>query len=287
MKKKLSLLLALALAFSIPIAATATTTPEIEWSKSFGGSGYDSVISSQQTTDGGYIMAVQSDSNDGDVTGNHGGYDYWIVKLTKSGAISWSKCLGGSGSDDVYGIQQTSDGGYIAAGASGSKDGDVAGNHGGYDAWIVKLTSNGEISWSKCLGGSNADCAYSIQQTNDGGYIVAGVSNSNDGDVSGNHGYNDYWVVKLNSNGEISWSKCLGGSGFDGTRIIQQTRDGGYCAACYSDSTDGDITKNHGIVDYWVAKFDNNVIYKTSRLSGGFYLYKIWGSVNNFVQTNI
>lgn len=258
MKKKLSLLLALALAFSIPIAATATTTPEIEWSKSFGGSGYDSVISSQQTTDGGYIMAVQSDSNDGDVAGNHGGYDAWIVKLTSNGEISWSKCLGGSNADCAYSIQQTNDGGYIVAGVSNSNDGDVSGNHGYNDYWVVKLNSNGEISWSKCLGGSGFDGTRIIQQTRDGGYCAACYSDSTDGDITKNHGIVDYWVAKFDNSGAISWNKCLGGSDVDCPYSVQQTSDGGYITAGESRSNDGDVTGNHGGGDAWVVKLESS-----------------------------
>ena len=85
------------------------------------------------------------------------------------------------------------------AGYTESNDGDVSGYHGGdYDAWVVKLNSSGDILWQKCLGGTIDDRAYSIQQTSDGGFIVAGFTVSNDGDVSGNHGASDAWVVKLN-----------------------------------------------------------------------------------------
>ncbi|MFA5620118.1 MAG: T9SS type A sorting domain-containing protein [Weeksellaceae bacterium] len=105
--------------------------------------------------------------------------------------------MGGSGFDWATSIQQTTDGGYIVAGYSDSNDGDVTGNHGWLDYWVVKLDSTGNIQWQKSLGGSNNDFAYSIQQTTDGGYVVAGYSDSNDGDVSGNHGNSDYWIVKL------------------------------------------------------------------------------------------
>jgi len=166
-------------------------------------------------------VAGETWSNDGDVSGNHGGSDYWVVKLNSSGDIEWQKCLGGTNSDGgifndyIYSIQQTSDGGFIMACETMSNDGDVSGNHGSYDAWVVKLNSLGDIEWQKCLGGTNRDIANSIQQTSDGGFIVAGYTYSNDGDVSGNHGYCDAWVVKLNSSGDIEWQKCLGGTNWD------------------------------------------------------------------------
>ena len=111
--------------------------------------------------------------------------------------IEWQKCLGGNSWDRAYSVQQTSDDGYIVAGYTDSNDGDVSGYHGGGDVWVVKLDRYGNIKWQKALGGSYDDKAYSVQQTSDGGYIVAGSTYSNDGDVSGNHGEDDVWVVKL------------------------------------------------------------------------------------------
>ena len=111
----------------------------------------------------------------------------------------WQRSLGGSGWDSAESIRQTSDGGYIVAGWTASTDGDVSGNHGGTDAWVVKLDGAGNPVWQRCLGGSWEDDAYSIQQTSDGGFIVAGGTESTDGDVSGNHGDSDVWVVKLPS----------------------------------------------------------------------------------------
>ena len=124
--------------------------------------------------------------------------------------IEWQKPLGGSSNDATSWGQQTSDGGYIVAGWSGSNDGNASGNHGGSDYWIVKLNSTSNIIWQKSLGGTNSDEATNIQQTSDGGYIVTGFSNSNNGDVSGNHGNLDFWVVKLNSTGNIVWQKSYG-----------------------------------------------------------------------------
>ncbi|KKH97277.1 hypothetical protein EO95_16555 [Methanosarcina sp. 1.H.T.1A.1] len=236
--------------------ASAKPAPEIEWQKLLGGSGDDFAVGAQQISDGSYIVVGQSNSTDGDVTGNHGKDDYWVVKLDTERNIEWQKCLGGSDKDGARDIQQTSDGGYIVTGSSYSTDGDVTGNHGKDDYWVVKLDPKGNIDWQKCLGGSGYDFAYSIQQTSDGGYIVAGHSDSKDGDVTENHGKDDYWVVKLDTKGNIDWQKCLGGSGYDFAYSIQQTSDGGYIVAGHSDSKDGDVAGNHGINDYWVVKLD-------------------------------
>ena len=228
-----------------------------EFSKCLGGSSDDYAASMQQTSDSGYIVAGYTRSTDGDVTGNHGDYDFWIVKLTEDGTITWQKCLGSSAVDCAYSVQQTSDNGYIVAGSTRSTDGDVTGNHGNYDFWIVKLTEDGIIDWQKCLGGSAVDCAYSVQQTSDNGYIVAGSTHSTDGDVTGNHGDGDCWMVKLTEDGTIAWQKSLGGTGYDYAASVRQTSDGGYIVAGYTESTDGDVTGNHGSNDYWIVKLDN------------------------------
>ena len=238
---------------------------DLEWQKSLGGAGYDEASSIQQTTDGGFIVAGISNSNDGDVSGNHGLGDYWIVKLSPAGNIVWQKSLGGTGDDWALSIKQTAGGGYIVAGSSSSNDGDVTGHHGGgnySDDWIVKLDSLGNLVWQKSLGGSNIEDARSIQPTIDGGYIVAGYSNSTDGDVTGNHPHTygspsfDYWIVKLDTSGNIDWEKSLGGSDEDFGHSVQQTSDSGFAALGFSSSDDGDVAGFHGSRDYWITKLD-------------------------------
>jgi hypothetical protein len=245
----------------------------IEWQKCLGGSLNDGGRSIQQSTDGGYILNGYTQSNDGDVLGNHGNIDALVVKLTSLGVIQWQKCLGGSLYDNGYSIQQTIDGGYILTGYTNSNNGDVFGNHGGNDVWVVKLTSLSVIQWQKCLGGNSDDYAYSIQQTTDGGYILTGVTFSNDGDVSGNHGSADTWVVKLNSLGVIEWQKCLGGSLNDGGRSIQQTTDGGYILNGKTNSINGDISGNHGNGDSWVVKLSSNLGIEQQSYNKLFSLY--------------
>ncbi len=244
----------------------------IQWQKSLGGTDTEAARAIQQTDDGGYIVSGYSNSNDNDVSGNHGGMDFWIVKLDNTGTIQWQKSLGGSGNDLSYSIQQTNDGGYISAGLSTSNDGDVSGNHGGNDYWIVKIDNGGVIQWQKSLGGTATDNANSIQQTSDNGYIIAGVTSSNDGDVTINNGGADYWVVKLDNNGIIQWQKSLGGTGGENAFEVQQTNDNEYIIAGYSGSNDGDVTGHHGtssILDYWVVKLDNTGTIQWEQSYGG------------------
>ena len=164
--------------------------------------------------------------------------------------------------DWVYSVTVTPDGGYIVAGYTLSNGGDVRGKHGGADFWIVKLDKDGNVEWQKCLGGSNDDAAYSVAVTPDGGYIVAGVTWSNDGDVSGNHGYGDFWVVKLDGEGNIVWQRALGGNEDDSALSVSVTPDGGYIVAGYTQSYDGDVKGWHEgydenwkpYPDFWIVK---------------------------------
>jgi len=255
--------------FIISATISLSAQVEIEWQRCFGGTSGDYAQSIRQTSDGGYVVAGYTWSNNGDVSGNHGNFDYWVVKLDSAGNLLWQKCLGGSGTDDAYSIQQTSDGGYVVAGSTSSLDGDVSGSHGLLDYWVGKLDAAGNLQWQKCLGGTGTDWAYSIHQTSDGGYVVAGYTWSTDGDVSGNHGYCDYWVVKLDTAGNLQWQKCLGGTLQDFAQSIQQTSDGGFVVAGETTSADGDVSGNNGGYDYWVVKLDTSGIIQWQKCLGG------------------
>ena len=235
----------------------AQTAPSIEWQKCLGGSSEDEAHSIIETSDGGFIVAGNSFSTNGDVSNNHGFEDFWIVKLNGAGLVQWQKCIGGSNHDKARSIDQTSDGGFIVAGNTWSTDGDVSNNDGSDDFWVVKLDSTGNLQWEKSLGGSSHDFATSIAQTNDEGYIVAGYTQSSNGDVTGNQGYTDYWIVKLDAYGDLQWQKSMGGSDIDLALSISQTSDGGYIVAGYVLSTDGDVsTYNGGYGDYWIVRLD-------------------------------
>jgi gliding motility-associated-like protein len=235
----------------------AHAQPPIQWENNLGGSKLDAGNAIEQTTDGGYVVAGEAGSSDGDVGGNQGINDYWIVKLDGSGKLVWENNLGGSNWDVASDIEQTSDGGYVVAGASQSNDGDVDGNQGRSDYWIVKLDSRGQLLWENNLGGFDIDRANDIEQTSDGGYVVAGLSRSDDGDVGGNQGEVDYWIVKLDSRGQLLWENNLGGSDGDRANDIEQTSDGGYVVAGWSRSSDRDVGGNQGFRDYWIVKLDS------------------------------
>ncbi|HRB25676.1 MAG TPA: T9SS type A sorting domain-containing protein [Bacteroidia bacterium] len=234
----------------------------IQWQNTIGGNSWDELESLEQTTDGGYILGGYSYSDiSGDKTENcQGNHDYWVVKLDASGNIQWQNTIGGNLDDLLYSVQQTSDGGYILGGASGSGfSGDKTESSQGYfDYWVVKLYTTGNIQWQNTIGGGSLDHLNSIQQTSDGGYILGGVSIS---DISGDktensQGANDYWVVKLDASGNIQWQNIIGGNSGDYLTSIQQTTDGKYILGGYSESNiSGDKTESsQGNFDYWVVK---------------------------------
>jgi len=244
--------------------------PNIEWQRALGGTGTETLFSINLSNDGGYITAGTTSSNNGDVSGNHGSLDLWVVKLSNTGQVQWQKCLGGTSYENATSVAQANDGGYIVAGKTNSNDGDVSGHHGSADYWVIKLNAFGAIEWQKTLGGSEDDDSFSIQATMDGGYAVAGYTGSSDGDVSVHYGYADYWIVKLSSTGAIEWDKTLGGAnGADQAFCMRHTSDGGYILAGESSSSNGDISNSQGGTDFWVVKLDSIGDIEWERSLGG------------------
>jgi len=206
----------------------------LEWQKTFGGSGNDWASSIQQTTDGGYIVAgVTTSFGAGDC-------DVYVLKINPDGSLAWEKTFGGNGEDQAASIQQTTDGGYIVAGVTTSF------GASGYDVYVLKLNSDGSLAWQKTYGGSGSDLANSIQQTTDGGYIVAGNTWPFG---AGNY---DVCVLKLNSDGSLAWQKTFGGEGQDQAYSIQQTTGGGYIVAGCTQSFGA------GNYDVYILKLDSN-----------------------------
>lgn len=229
----------------------------MEWENELGGSGDDGGFSIVETEDHGFFATGQSNSTDGDVTGNHGGYDIWVVRLSSSGELQWQRSLGGSDQEEGDAIRATPDGGCIVAGYAQSTDGDVSGNHGAGDFWVVKLDATGEIQWENALGGSAQDWPSSIALCNDGGYLIGGYTTSVDGDVTGPQGNMDGWLVKLDDTGNLVWQRTLGGSGQDRVHCVQANPESGSILMCNTNSNDGDVTGNQGGYDSWVVRLDD------------------------------
>ena len=254
----------------------------IEWQRCLGGTGTDWATDVQQTADGGYIVAGSTASTDGDVTGVHGGFDAWMVKLSPAGGIQWQRCLGGTGADHANAVAQAGDGGYILAGSTASSDGDVVGYHGPHpygsfypDLWVVKLDPGGAPAWQSRLGGSDGEVALDVRQTADGGYVVAGVASSADGEIGvdfpGSYVDTDAVVVKLDAGGTPEWHASLGGAEDDAANSVDQTPDGGYIVAGTVRSLwgSGDVYGNHGNADAWVVKLNATGWFVWQRSLGG------------------
>jgi len=224
------------------------------WFKHYGGTHIDVAHSIQPTSDGGFIVAGKTESF------SHGDNDFAIYKLYSSGNKDWFKHYGGSNIDIAYSIRQTSDGGYIVAGKTTSY------TYGGYDFAIYKLNSNGNKVWFKHYGGTENDYALSIQQTSDGGYIVAGDTNSY------TYGSYDFAIYKLNSIGNKVWFKHYGGSNDDIGRSIQQTSDGGYIVSGYTESY------SYGNDDFAIYKLNS---------SGNKVWFKHYGGSNDDIARSI
>ena len=207
----------------------------IQRNQTYGGAGADSAYSMVQTSDGGYALAGETYSS------GAGDSDFWLVKVDSSGSMQWNKTYGEPTADRANSIIQTNDGGYALAGYS-------TGKNASNDLWFVKTDSMGNMQWNRTYGGSRWDDADSVIQTSDGGYMLAGTTNSLSDDTYIPH---DCWLVKTDSDGNMEWNKTYdkdGGS--DGANSLLQTSDGGYTLAGH---TGGFIGQN-----VWIIKTDSD-----------------------------
>ncbi|MBE0538347.1 MAG: hypothetical protein IH620_01435, partial [Ignavibacterium sp.] len=224
--------------FLITLVINAQAPPDVSWSRTFGGSGMDWGYYSVQTNDGGFITLGRKDNGSLNM-------DAWLIKTNINGDTLWTKTYGADYIDEAYIVKQTSDGGYILAGAS-----TAFGWYG--EGWLLKTDINGNVIWSKGfhpnISGQNEwDNFYDVIETSDGGFIALGFG-----------GYQDYywqaWILKVNSNGNVIWNKSFGDQ-FIWERLysFQQTSDGGYIAVGDKHFTYGDTTSHDG----WLVKFNS------------------------------
>jgi hypothetical protein len=199
--------------------------------------------------------------------------------------IRWEKSYGGKNPNYLFDVQPTADYGFILAGSSvsGSTGSKTEENGGDLDYWVWKMDENGEADWQKSFGGPGFDMLQSIHGTNDGGFILAGTSNSPKGldKRDNNKGGNDYWVIKLNAKGGEQWQKTIGGTGTDDLVCVVPTREGGYLLGGNSSSSPvhtkkgdlfGDKTEIcRGSTDYWIVKLDTTGTIKWQKTYGGLY----------------
>lgn len=239
----------------------------------FGGSDVDVSYGAVQTNDGGFVLVGRTTSNNGDITdGNNGSTDILVVKFSAIGAIEWDKTYGGSLNDFANSIINTSDGGFAVAGYTTSSNGDITdGNNGQEDIMLLKLNSIGELNWNKTYGGSQYDWAYSVVQTGDGGFAIAGSTYSNNGDITdGHNGNGDALIIKVSSTGVKEWDKTYGGSETETISQIIKTSDGGFALVGTTQSNNGDITDgNKGLRDFMLLKLNSTGTLSWNKTYGG------------------
>lgn len=258
------------------------------WDKSFGGSADDLLFSAKQTPDGGYVLGgfSYSDSSGDKSQNSYGSEDYWIVKIDSIGNKEWDKTFGGNSIDQMFSVQPANDGGYVLGGfsysdSSGTK---TQASYGSKDYWIIKTDSAGNQLWDKSYGGANDDWFTKLQQTNDGGFILGGFSNSDSSETKSQNsiGSYDYWIIKTDSKGISIWDKTYGGLSIDGMYALQQTADSGYILGGVSISNiGGDKTQpSWGAYDYWIIKTDAAGNLQWDKDLGGNMNEEVFGTID-------
>ncbi len=210
------------------------TNGNLQWTKTIGGPASEKGYSLIQTSDGGYAIAGYTSSF------GAGQLDVYVIKLDANGNLQWTKTIGGESDDWGFSLIQTSDGGYAIAGITESF------GAGKKDVYVVKLDAKGNLQWTKTIGGPASEEGYSLIQTSDGGYAIAGITESFGA------GKKDVYVVKLDAKGNLQWTKTIGGETFDSGSSIIQTSDGGYAIAGSTYSFGA------GEADVYVVKLDKN-----------------------------
>jgi len=221
----------------------------LPFSKLYSGTSNDYFNSVIGTPDSGFIAVGKTNSvelKNGQFAND---FDAWIVKTDKDGKTVWGKIFGGSGDDELTAITETSDGGFIVAGRTSSIDGDITNYHGNYDMWVAKFDKSGNRKWSKNFGGTGIEFCGTIIKATGGGFIVAGRTNSNNGDITSNHGDYDAWLIKIDETGNLVWQKTYGGTYYDAAYAVTKTNDRGYILAGEVQSNNGDVSGNHGASD--------------------------------------
>ena len=188
------------------------------WTRTYGGTNEDFGLSVQQTSDSGYIIAGYTKSFGAGLD------DVYLIKTNASGDNLWTRTYGGINDDEGWSVQQTSDSGYIVAGWT------MSFGAGEADVYLIKANASGDTQWTRTYGGFSDDEGYSVQQTSDGGYVIAGET------YSFGAGYRDVYLIKTSASGDTLWTRTYGGTNGDGGYSVQQTADGGYIVAGYTES---------------------------------------------------
>lgn len=259
--------------FLFPVVGSFGQAPDTAWTRTYRGDKSDYGKSVQQTSDSGYIIA-----------GYTYPYDVYLIKTNSLGDTLWTRTYGGTEYDYGKSVQQTTDGGYIIAGYTHSY------GAGSSDVYLIKTDSMGDSLWAKTYGGTNYDYGESVQQTADGGYIIAGTTGSYGA------GGVDVYIIKTDSLGDSLWAKTYGGDNWDYGRSVQESTDGGYIIAGYTDSygageTDVYLIKTDSVGDsLWARTYGGNnydegaSVRQTS--DEGYIIAGIYGSAIYLIKTD-
>ena len=221
------------------------SSDSVQWAKAVGGTNWDAGSSVIQTSDSGFVVAGHTYSF------GAGSNDLFIVKFNSSGSVQWAKAVGGTNYDWGSSVVQTSDSGFVVAGGTGSF------GAGGFDLFLVKFNSSGSVQWAKAVGGTNSDAGFSVVQTSDGGFVVAGETRS-----FGAAGSDDLFLVKLDSSGSVQWAKAVGGTYPDAGFSVVQTYDSGFVVA-------GEIYRSASFDDLFLVKFNSSGSVQWAKAVGG------------------
>ena len=227
---------------------------EKQWDCYFGGTQNDRVFDVVESNNGDFVMVGYSESNDFDVTDNHGSYDYWVIKVNALGNLIWKKSYGGSDLDQAYGISKSINNTYLIVGTSASTNGDISQNKGENDVWLLSIDDNGNKLWDKSYGGTSSETANSIKIMSNGNFVISGHTRSTNGDVTNNKGENDFWAFTIAPNGKMLWQNTFGGSNFDFAYDATEILDKGLIIVGETQSNDFDIQENRGINDLFIVK---------------------------------
>jgi hypothetical protein len=248
-----------------------------------GGSLYDHLYNAVRTRDGGFIMAGMVLSRSPDMT-PHNIDDMWVIKTDANGNLLWQKAMGGSYLDRARKVIEMEDGGYTVVGTVESYDGDIPAIHGYNDAAIVRLDAAGNIKWKKVWGGSGREAAHAAVETADGGLIISGSSNSNDGDMEGQlKGSSDIWLLSLDKDGNSRWQKTIGGMGGEDHTSIIKTADNTYLLLGTTSSNDGEFASD--VTNNYLHAFIREIDANGNKLMHVNYTGSEYGQLSSGVQT--
>jgi len=238
----------LVLAVSISISFLGPEEMVIVWNYFDTGEYAQYGITIHETSDKGYLLGgtTYTESNSSDIV---------ITKLNAQREMDWQRYYGGADFDYLEDLKLTSDGGFIALSDSSSADAGNCEPIGLRDIWIIKADIHGEVQWEQKYGGTNKDYSTAIIQTSDGGFLITGYTASDDHHFQGNHGKEDCFVMKLNTHGEVEWSRLYGGFDNEEADACIEVEDG-YIIAADTNSVDADVSKQSNNRSIWLFKLD-------------------------------